>query len=99
MAEAATAAKAAGPSRNEFYVRAIREHLERIRDAAITDQLNALYDEIGQDPDPFFKQRQLRSSGVRPRTNGPLIANVLLNRERGDRPRNQAIRTERNDHR
>ncbi len=55
FSEADAAAKRAGISRSEFYVRALRAYLDRFRDDWITEKLNEVYDG-SEDMDPIIDQ-------------------------------------------
>jgi metal-responsive CopG/Arc/MetJ family transcriptional regulator len=46
----------AGVSRSEFYVRALRAYLDRIDESSITEQLDAVYADVDQSPDPFLER-------------------------------------------
>ncbi len=56
FAEAERAAQKAGISRSEFYATAIKTYLETFRKARVTENLNAFYDSVVQESDPFLRR-------------------------------------------
>ncbi len=46
----------AGLSRSEFYVQALRAYLDRFDESSITEQLDTVFAEVDQSPDPFLQR-------------------------------------------
>ncbi|MBI3924183.1 MAG: hypothetical protein HY319_01455 [Armatimonadetes bacterium] len=62
FAAAEETAKGLGMSRSEFYTRAVRAYLKRKRRRLVTESINAILDEIGDEGvDPLLMQMQLAS--------------------------------------